>query len=296
VATGADAAPALTSAAVTASAAIASDAAGATLPPHVRSAFGMGEIEPRAVLWAGRRMWHCPGEPGRADLLVRPVADNAVAAWSASVLDGLAVDGLRVVAPVRASDGRWVVSGWAASRYTAGTVEPRHDEMIDIAVRLHAAIAGLPRPRLLDGQDDALSSSAAGAWGESRLVLDEDLGGRSYGELAALRRQVRLNPQVVHVELFGSVLFDGDRPPALVDLVPAWRPAEWAAAIVAVDAVAWGGADAALLDRWSHLAEWPQMLLRAVLHRLALHARHPDASAASLCGLEHAATLVRAAL
>lgn len=253
----------------------------------------MGETEPRAVLWAGRRAWHSTGEPDRAEVLVRPVADKAIAAWSASVLDGLSVDGLRIVQPVRSSDGRWVVAGWAACRFVPGSVEPRHDAMMEVARRLHAAVATVARPRLLDDRDDLLSWCAAGAWGERRLTLDPANGGRLYGELAALRLPVRLAPQVVHAELFGSVLFDGDRTPALIDLVPAWRPAEWAAAVLAVDALAWGGADDGLLDRWSGLAEWPQMLLRAVLHRLALHAQHPGASARSLRGLERVADLVR---
>jgi uncharacterized protein (TIGR02569 family) len=268
------------------------DAAGAALPPHVRSAFGVGDSEPRAVLWAGRRAWHCTGE-GDRDVLIRPVPDNAVAAWSASVLDGLSVEGLRLVTPLRSSDGRWVVAGWAACRFMPGRVEPRHDEMMETALRLHAAIATLPRPRLLDDRDDLLSWCAAGAWGERRLALEPAHGGRLYAELAPLRRPVRMSSQVVHAELFGSLLFDGDRLPALVDLVPAWRPAEWAAAVLAVDAVAWGGADDALLARWSHLAQWPQMLLRAVLYRLALHAQHPDASPQSLVGLQRVADLVR---
>lgn len=295
VAPGAGRHTALTSAIVTATA-LLPDAAGSVLPTHVRSAFGMGDVEPRAVLWAGRRAWHCAPTDGRPDVLVRPVADNAVAAWSASVLDGLEIDGLRLVQPVRSSDGRWVVAGWAACRYLPGVVEPRHDAMLEAAVRLHAAIATLPRPRLLDDRDDLLSWCAAGAWGERRLTLDPARGGRLYADLAPLRRPVRLSPQVVHAELFGSLLFDGDRPPALVDLVPAWRPAEWAAAVVAVDAVAWGGADEELFDRWSYLAGWPQMLLRAVLHRLALHAQHPDASIRSLHGLTRVAALVRARL
>jgi uncharacterized protein (TIGR02569 family) len=96
----------------------------------------------------------------------------------------------------------------------------------------------------------------------------------------------------VHAELFGAVLFDAEGVPALIDLVPAWRPKEWSAAVIVVDAVAWGGADEGLLDRWSHLEAWPQMLLRAVLHRLALHAQHPDSSPRTLAGLERAADLV----
>lgn len=281
---------------VTAASALPTGTDGTALPPHVRAAFGVGEVEPRPVVWAGRRAWHCAASPTRLDMLVRPVVDNAVAAWSAGVLDGLRVDGLRLAHPVRSSDGRWVVAGWAACRFVPGTLEPRYDAMLDVAMRLHAATASVLRPRLLDDRDDLLSRCAAGAWGERRLSLDPATGGDLYAELAAYRRPVRLAPQVVHAELFGAVLFDTDGVPALIDLVPAWRPAEWAAAVVAVDALAWGGADEHLLERWAHLAEWPQMLLRAVLHRLALHAQHPDASARTMRGLERAAGLVSALL
>jgi hypothetical protein len=38
------------------------------------------------------------------------------------------------------------------------------------------------------------------------------------------------------------------------------------------------------------------MLLRAVLHRLALHAQHPDATLRTLAGLERAADLIGARL
>jgi uncharacterized protein (TIGR02569 family) len=278
--------PGVTAAPVRASA----DEAGAALPPHVRTAFGVSELQPQPVVWAGRRAWHC------GDVLIRPVPDNAVAAWSAGVLDGLEVEGLRLARPVRSSDGRWIVAGWAACRFVPGTLEPRYDAVVDAGMRLHAATARVPRPRVLDDRDDLLTLSAAGAFGERRLVLDPAVGGTLYAQLAAYRTPVRLPAQVVHPELFGAVLFDEHGVPALIDLVPCWRPKEWAAAVVVVDALAWGGAEEDLLQRWSHLDEWPQMLLRAVLHRLALHAQHPESSARTLAGLERAAGLVSALL
>jgi uncharacterized protein (TIGR02569 family) len=267
----------------------------AELPQHVRTAFGVGEVEPQPVLWAARRAWHCPATPTRPDLLIRPVVDNATAAWSAGVLDTVQVEGVRLARPVRSSDGRWVVGGWAACHYEPGAVQPHRHLDDGVVPRLHAALATVPRPRILDDRDDRddrLTGCAAAAWGERRLLLDPAMGGDRYSELAAHRRPVRLASQVVHPELFGSVLFDEDGVPAVVDLTPAWRPPEWAAAVVVVDALAWGGADQGLPQRWSHLPEWPQMLLRAVLYRLALHAQHPEASTSTLAGLERAAWLV----
>jgi uncharacterized protein (TIGR02569 family) len=271
---------------VTAAPVLAPDSTEAELPPHVRTAFGVAEQGPVAVLWAGRHAWRC------GDVLIRPVADNAVASWSAGVLDGLHVGGVRLARPVRASDGRWIVAGWAASRFVAGTLEPRYDAVVDAANRLHAATAAVPRPRLLDDRDDLLTRSAAGAFGETRLDLDPARGGALYAQLAAYRTPIRAAAQVVHPELFGAVLFDEAGAPALVDLLPCWRPRVWAAAVVVVDALAWGEADPALIQHWDRLEEWPQMLLRAVLHRLALHAQHPEGSAQTLAGLERAAGLV----
>lgn len=262
--------------------------AASALPEHVRVAFGVRDTVPRPVVWAGQRAWHC------GDVLLRPVSDNVVAAWSATVLENLDVEGIRLARPVRSSDGRWVVGGWAASRYLAGSSEPRHDDVVAASLRLHAATATVLRPRLLDDREDLLSRSAAAAFGECRLDLDPDKGGRLFDDLAAHRRPIKLTPQVVHGELFGAMLFDRAGVPAVLDLVPFWRPAEWAAAVVVVDAIAWGGAEDALIDRWAELAEWPQALLRAVLHRLALHAQHPDASTVSLAGLERAAGLISA--
>jgi hypothetical protein len=39
--------------------------------------------------------------------------------------------------------------------------------------------------------------------------------------------------------------------------------------VAALDAVCWDGAAPALLDRWSDEAEWGQLLLRALVYRLA---------------------------
>jgi uncharacterized protein (TIGR02569 family) len=189
-----------------------------------------------------------------------------------------------------------VVAGWAACRFVAGALEPRYDAVVEASLRLHAATADVARPRLLDDRDDLLTRAAAGAWGERRLTLAPAMGGELYEELAAHRRPITLASQVVHAELFGAVLFGADGVPALIDLVPAWRPKEWAAAVVVVDAVAWGGADEGLVERWSGLPEWPQCLLRAVLYRLALHAQHPEASLRTLAGLERAAGLVSSRL
>jgi uncharacterized protein (TIGR02569 family) len=251
------------------------------------------EAQARPVVVAGVPGWRCH------DVVIRQVVDNALAAWSARVLDTLRVDGLRVARPQRSSDGRWVVSGFAACEFLPGVPMARYDEVVGTSLRLHAATASVRRPKLLDDRDGLAARADAAAWGEQVVALEPSTGGRLFAELAAHRRQIRLPAQVVHADLFGTVLFDDTdpgAPPAIMDLVPFWRPVEWAAAVIVVDALAWGGGDPGLLRNWAHLDGWPQALLRALLFRVALHAQHPGSSAESLRGLERAAGLVVAML
>ena len=256
------------------------------LPTHVRNAFGVRDVTPVRVRVAGTPAWACDG------VLIRPVTDTALASWSARVLDTLEVDGVRVARPLRSSDGRWVISGYRAGEHLGGREEPRYSAMVATSLRLHAATASVRRPRLLDDRDDLVARADAAAWGERTITLDPATGGAMFSELARYRRKLKLPSQVVHGDLFGTVLFDGEAPPVVLDLMPFWRPVEWAAAVLVVDALAWGGAPPGLLGEWSHLDEWSQALLRALLFRLALHAQHPSASTESLRGLETAAELV----
>ncbi|WP_285488299.1 TIGR02569 family protein [Amycolatopsis taiwanensis] len=250
-------------------------------PERVRAAFGV-EAEPERL--PGSSVWRCGG------IVLKPVTDRARAVWLARVLRRVDVAGVRVARPVRATDGRWIVGGWAASRYLSGTPECRYDEIIPATLRLAQAITGEPRPGFRRKDANALADRIA--WEEADIPIAENKGGRWFEVLAVARRQVRLPDQVVPGDLFGSLLFDGAEPPGVVDFDPYYRPAEWGAAIAVVDAVSWGGADIELLHRWSHLPEWSQLLLRALLFRLAGHALNPRATASALDGLRGAASAV----
>lgn len=274
-------------------------------PEHVRSTFGLRE-EPPVPLgnWDGG--WRC------GDVVLSPVTDHARAAWSAKVRETLRVDGLRLARPVRATDGRYVVSGWRADTYLEGVPEPRHDEVVSLSLRLHQVTAQLERPRFLAAQPvapwadvDVFAAADRAAW-EAVPLRSLKLGGmlpstspdgdRSLTlitQLSTLRKPVNTPPQLVHGDLFGTVLFAGGYAPGLTDITPYWRPAPWAAAVIVVDALSWGGADDGLIERWAQLPEWPQMLVRAVMFRLAVHALHPRSTPEAFPGLARTADMTR---
>jgi hypothetical protein len=75
----------------------------------------------------------------------------------------------------------------------------------------------------------------------------------------------------VHGDLCVNVLRDGDRP-GVIDWPAYYRPRAWALAVVAADAIRWEGIDAGLLDAWSDGPDWPQLVLRATVYRVATRA------------------------
>lgn len=278
-------------------------------PDHVLTAFGLTGLAPVALGGGWEGGWRC------GEVVLSMVADPARAAWSAKVRETLFVDGVRLARPVRSTDGRYVVAGWRADTFVAGNPEPRHDEVVSAAVRLHEATAKLERPRFLTQppavpwtEVDVFIAADRAAWEDrplhnlppgAQFAPGSADGQRSVdliNQLAALRKPTRAPSQLVHGDLYGTVLFAGTAAPGITDITPYWRPASWAAGVVVVDALAWGEADDGLVERWSSLSEWPQMLLRALIFRLAVHALHPRSTAAVFPGLARTAALVRLVL
>ena len=278
-------------------------------PEHVLSAFGLSGVDPIPLGAAWEGGWRC------GEVVLSMVAENARAAWSARVRETLFVDGVRLARPVRSTDGRYVVSGWRADTFVAGQPEPRHDEVVSAAVRLHEATGKLERPRFLTqgptapwADVDVFIAADRAAW-EDRPLQSVPAAARSaspsadgqrsvelINQLAGLRRPTKSPNQLVDGDLYGTVLFAGAAAPGITDITPYWRPASWAAGVVVVDALSWGEADEGLIDRWNALPEWPQMLLRALMFRLAVHALHPRSTAAAFPGLARTAALVRLVL
>lgn len=275
-------------------------------PAQVLTTFGLTAHPPIAMEGTGVAGWRV------GEVVLSMVPDHARAAWSASARENLYVEGLRISRPLRSSDGRYVVSGWRADTYVAGMPEPRHDEVLAVADRLHEALSGLERPRLLlqspappFSDVDVFTAADRAAWEEVPLRTargagmmvpvsdDSEQALTALKSLAGLRKPVSLPLQVVHGDLFGTVLFAGAAAPAITDIVPYWRPASWASAVIVVDALAWGGGDDDLIDRWSDQPEWPQMLLRATMFRLAVHALHPRSTSGALPGLMRVVDRVR---
>ena len=278
-------------------------------PEHVLATFGLKDTEPEPLGTGWEGGFKC------GEVVLSVIADHARAAWSAKVRETLFIDGVRLARPVRSTDGRYVVSGWRADTFVAGTPEPRHDEVVSAGVRLHEATAKLERPRFLTqapvppwSDVDVFIAADRAAWEDRPLQslppgarvspgsADGERSADLLNQLAGLRKPTKSPNQLVHGDLYGTVLFSGTAAPGITDITPYWRPTSWAAGVVVVDALSWGEADDGLIERWDALPEWPQMLLRALMFRLAVHALHPRSTADAFPGLARTAALIRLVL
>jgi uncharacterized protein (TIGR02569 family) len=228
-------------------------------PPSVCVAFG---ADAPVRLPGGQGSTYAAG-----DVVLKPVFDEREGVWLAAVLAALPEpDDLRIIRPVAATSGRWVVDGWSAWRRLPGTGQTgRWQETLEVSRRFHAAVARVP-------WSDAIASGHAWAigdrfaWGEGGVELPRSLRAVA-SRLAEARRDLDLPSQLVHGDLLSNVLFDDGAPPAVIDVSPRWRPARYADAIVVADAIAWADAPADAIDALSD-DDGRQLLIRAVLFRL----------------------------
>jgi uncharacterized protein (TIGR02569 family) len=229
-------------------------------PRAVLRAFGL-EGEPEPLVGGRRAAWRC------GELVLKPL-DMSVEEleWQAAVLRSVDDDGFRISRP------RGVHGGWIALDFVAG--ERREGAWPDVIVageRFHAALAGIPRPSFIDRRTHHWAVGDRVAWG--RLPAREFEHVQHLPRLvAALEPVDESGSQVVHGDLTGNVLFADGLSPAVIDFSPFWRPPGFASAIVVGDALLWEGADETLLATVAHVADFPQLLLRALIFRAVVDA------------------------
>lgn len=236
-------------------------------PPDVLAAFGAPG--PARLLDGGQgRTWLA------GDVVLKPVDEAAEHAWVCQVSSRWQCPDIDVARPLRAASG-WVVDGWGAQTRRSGTtavVAEDPDWFRAIHVAFHHAVARLPRPGFLDTRDDAWAYGDRVAWEGAPAIGSEATRGLLERVLDRLE-PVDLPAQIVHGDLVGNILRDGDRA-TVIDWPPYWRPPGWALAVAACDAICWDDADPSLLERWSDEPAWRQLLLRAAIYRLATHGRN----------------------
>ncbi len=230
-------------------------------PPAVLAAFGVAS-EPLMRLEGGQGTSWLAG-----DLVLKPAdLDLPELEWLATVYSLISSDRFRIARQRRAHDGSACVDGWCATEHLPGQhAERRWPEVIAVGEQFHAALRGIPRPAFLDQRDSPWATGDRVAWGE--VSADDFTQVNHLPRLAAATRPLTAASQLIHGDLGGNVLFHHHLPPAIIDLSAYWRPVAFASAIVVADALVWEGADGQLLGAVSHIDDFGQYLIRALIYR-----------------------------
>lgn len=253
--------------------------------PAIARAFGVtGSVEIQPLPGGQGQAWHCGG------LVFKPVGCPAETAWVCGVYDGWPPSaGVRVPQPERSQDGSWVYDGWAAHHWVEGRDVSMPSEIETVRVACEAfsdVVAGLERPSFLDLRSDPWSYGDRVAW-EGAEPQGSEPTQRLLAEALAALQPVHSQAQVIHGDIGGNVLVADGLRPAVIDWPPYFRPRGLALAVVAVDALSWSGAPAELLDAWSDVPYWEQLLLRAVIFRVATEGRREWLGTAPAGGSGH---------
>ena len=202
------------------------------------------------------------------DVVLKPadISDEQLR-WQSDLYERLGDHhGFRLSRMVLARDGQLLVDGWYAMTYLPGRHDPgRWLDIIAVGDVFHAAVADEPAPAFLERRDDPWAIGDRVAWGGlSRSDVPKT---KHLDRLLSLLRPIADQPQLIHGDLTGNVLFDEDLPPAILDLSPYHRPKRFASAVVVADALVWEGADQTLLRAFDDDPAFPQYLLRALIYR-----------------------------
>jgi uncharacterized protein (TIGR02569 family) len=233
-------------------------------PASVLAAFGVdaGLLQP---LHSGQGMAWSAGE-----LVLKPLDMTLDAlVWQEAVLSDIAEDGFRLARPIRTRADKLVVAGWSAWQRLAGQHLPgRWADIGAVGERFHRASAHIPPPPWHQRRTDPFARADRAAWDAEALAPFRSLP--VIDQLGALLRPVHGRGQLIHGDLSANVLFHPHLSPGIIDLSPYWRPALFATAVVAVDAMVWEGADHRVLGILHGDPDAPQHLIRAAIFRVIM--------------------------
>lgn len=252
------------------------------LPDHVRDAFHAGEFDAQQLGLAWDYGWRV------GEQVFAQVAHPDRAAWSSRVRENLQADGVRIVRPIRSTDGRFINAGWRANHYVAGNLSRRVDETVAAALRLDNALESVDIPDSFYEIDAADVYSVADhcAWAKEPLeqlefnldIPAQETAHELIERISRLLKSIDAPRQVVHADMFATTIYAGNQAPTVTDLVGVAHPKGYTAALTIIDALIAEVTDESIIDRFRHIENIDQLLLRALAYRVFVHALHPQAT------------------
>ncbi|MBI4919596.1 hypothetical protein HY837_06700 [archaeon] len=230
------------------------------LPKEVIEVYGItGEVK---RFEGGRGTTYLVGET-----VFKPVANEAEIQWIAETFNKIRTNQIRFPKYLRSTKDNWVEKGWSAYHYLDGeTYKKNWKDKIRVCDKFHRIIKNIPCPDFIKKKNDPWSKADRIAWGEAPLECHEKIKPHAIKIMNHIK-PISLNNQLIHGDIGGNILFSKGMAPAVIDFSPHYRPADFATAVLVVDALVWGRASEKILNLVQGKKEFAQLLLRAELRR-----------------------------
>lgn len=178
--------------------------------------------------------------------------------------------GFRVPLPLPTTSGAWTTTGgWTAWTFVSGQPATPADlpHVIPAIQSFHCALAQVARPAYLDRRESPYVRADRLAWSDT-----PEIGDRFASLIAPLLQRKHAVPdlqsQLIHGDLNEqNILVAPGMPPALIDMTPYWRPAEFALAVLAFWIGPYRG-NADVLPQFAETPAFDQMLIRMGLRTI----------------------------
>ena len=211
------------------------------------------------------------GETYRAgEIVLKPAPQNKEELlWSINLLNNLNNKKFRTVKYIKARNDSWVFKGWVAYKYIEGKHRNKNiEDICNVAVDFHKAIKSILKPTFLDARKDAWAMADKMAWGELPLPLYFQPTKDILTKLQNKRKKLNLKNQIIHGDISGNILFNKKHSPTIIDFSPYWRPANFAMAVVFVDAIVWNGVNKNKIKKFQNIKHFEQLIIRALIRRI----------------------------
>jgi uncharacterized protein (TIGR02569 family) len=240
-------------------------------PPEVLNAFDLSPGAPISIEAGQRDTFRL------ANVALKRCHDPEQTEWLSAILENLPQISFRTTRPLRANTGTFVVDDWSAANWIEGDLNlaDRWHSAITALDAFHFALAHVPDHPVLHRIHNPFGKADALVW--SNETPETSLGPTA-DQLFKCRRPITLASQLIQGDpSAGNFLFTLNLPPAIIDIAPYWRPANYSIALFIADGIAWSGAPVNLIDHVKYRPEMDQLFIRAILFRLQItHTFRPN--------------------
>jgi uncharacterized protein (TIGR02569 family) len=181
---------------------------------------------------------------------------------------------VRFPKPVQSIQGNWVEDGFEAWSWLEGKEEDgRYADKIKICDAFSKLFVGVNKPKFIDAKTDSWAMADRVGWDEITAEYEPEFQ-KMIDVIRSKLKPVTLEQQIIHGDIVGNIIFNEKEGPAVIDVTLYWRPADYAKALLVLEAICWENADVSTYQLIKDVEHLEYLMYRAALVKIAEQPEH----------------------